>query len=73
MVKALEAAGASPSDLVNVRTYVVDHDAEKLAIFLRVRDEILAADPPPASTLVGVERLALPELLIEAEAVAVIG
>jgi len=73
VVKALEAAGATPSDLVKIRIYVVDHDPEKLAIFRRVRDEILNADPPPVSTLVGVEQLALPDLLIEVEAVAVVG
>jgi enamine deaminase RidA (YjgF/YER057c/UK114 family) len=73
LVIALEAAGATPSDLVKIRIYVVDHDPEKLAIFRRVRDEILIADPPPAVTLLGVERLALPDLLIEVEAVAVVG
>ncbi len=69
---ALAAVGATPSDLVKIGIYVVDHDAEKLAIIRQTRDSILMADPPPASTLLGVHRLALPELMIEADAIAVV-
>jgi 2-iminobutanoate/2-iminopropanoate deaminase len=69
---ALEAAGATPSDLVKISIFVVGHDADRLRIVRSVRDRILAAEPPPASTLLGVESLALPELLIEVEGIAVI-
>lgn len=69
--RALAEAGATPSDMVKIGIYVVDHDTEKLGIIRRVRDEVLDADPPPASTLLGVHRLALPDLMIEVDAVAV--
>jgi enamine deaminase RidA (YjgF/YER057c/UK114 family) len=51
---------------------VVDHDVDKLSIVRGVRDEIFDVDPPPASTLLGVQRLAVPDLLIEVDAIAVI-
>jgi enamine deaminase RidA (YjgF/YER057c/UK114 family) len=72
LVTALAEAGATPSDLVRVGIYVVDHDLDKLRIVRGVRDEILDVDPPPASTLLGVQRLAVPDLLIEVDAIAVI-
>lgn len=71
-VTALAEAGAQPSDLVKIGTYVVDHDPDKLKVIRGVRDEILRADPPPASTLLGVQRLALPELLLEVDGIAVV-
>jgi len=73
LVKALDAVGATPAGLAKLGIYVVDHDVDKLAIVRRVRDEILGVDEPPASTLIGVERLALPDLMIEVDAVAMIG
>lgn len=72
LVTALEAAGASPDDLVKICIYVVDHDADKLDAIRLVRDEILGDITPPTSTLLGVAALALPDLLIEVDAVAVV-
>jgi enamine deaminase RidA (YjgF/YER057c/UK114 family) len=72
LVTALSEAGATTSDLVRIGIYVVDHDLDKLQLVRRVRDEVLYVDPPPASTLLGVERLALPDFLIEADAIAVV-
>lgn len=72
LATALAEAGGTPADLVRVGIYVVDHDVEKLGVIRTVRDEILQADPPPASTLIGVQSLALPDLLIEVDAIAVI-
>ncbi|MBT8321368.1 MAG: hypothetical protein KJO90_06840 [Eudoraea sp.] len=43
-----------------------------LAIFRQVRKEVMGNEKMPASTLVGVESLALPEWLIEIEAIAII-
>lgn len=70
LVAALEAAGAGPEDLVKINIYVVDHDAGKLDVIRRVRDEILGDITPPTSTLLGVAALALPDLLIEVDAIA---
>ncbi|MGH8952757.1 MAG: RidA family protein [Acidimicrobiia bacterium] len=72
LVEALAAAGATPSDLVKIGIYVVDHTPEKLGVIRRVRDELLGGDPPPTSTLIGVQTLALPDLLIEVDAIAVV-
>ena len=69
---ALAEAGATLDDLVRIGIYVVGHDDEKLELIRRVRDEELPASPPPASTLLGVERLAISEFLIEVDAIAVI-
>lgn len=70
LVAALEAAGAGPQDLVKINIYVVDHDAGKLDVIRRIRDEILGDVTPPTSTLLGVAALALPDLLIEVDAIA---
>lgn len=70
LVAALDAAGAGPEHLVKINIYVVDHDAEKLDVIRRVRDEALGDVTPPTSTLIGVAALALPDLLIEVDAIA---
>ena len=69
--KALAAAGAGFGDLVKTTVYVTDPRYREA---LRdVRSKFLGSTPPPASTLVVVAGLALPEYLLEIEAVAVIG
>jgi enamine deaminase RidA (YjgF/YER057c/UK114 family) len=42
--------------------------------FTRAMNDVLGAEaePPPAATLVGVEALAFPEMLVEFEAIAVV-
>lgn len=72
LVAALAGVGATASDLVRIGIYVVDHDAERLGVVRRVRDETFGTGSPPASTLLGVAALALPEFLIEADGIAVI-
>ena len=66
----LAEVGATPADIVRLRTYVVNHSPEKLE---PVTEEILAfyGDvDPAANTWIGVQSLALPEFLIEIEATA---
>jgi enamine deaminase RidA (YjgF/YER057c/UK114 family) len=70
--KALAAGGASFADVVKITTYVVDYKPEMRAGIGKVRGEFFAGRTPPASTLVGVSALAMPEWLIEIEAIAVI-
>jgi reactive intermediate/imine deaminase len=66
----LAAAGASMSDVVKITNYVIDaRDYPKIA---PVRAEYLS-EPFPASTMVEVKGLIFPGLLIETEAIAVIG
>ena len=70
---ALAAGGATPSDIVKLGIFVVDHNPEKLSVIRDTRNAILGFDEdPPASTLLGVQALALPELLIEVDAIAVV-
>ncbi|MGH6642761.1 MAG: RidA family protein [Bradyrhizobium sp.] len=69
---ALAAAGASFSDVVKITTYVVNYKSEHRAIVGKARAPFFAKGTPPASTLVGVSALALPEWLVEIEAVAVV-
>ncbi len=69
---ALAGSGASFKDIVKWNTYVVGFKPEQLPILREVRAEILKDVPPPASTLIGVQALANPDLLIEIEAVAVV-
>lgn len=64
--------GASMFDVVKMNTYIVDYGPETLEVFRRVRKEEMGDMDMPASTLVGVEALALPQWLIEIEAVAVL-
>lgn len=71
--KALAAGGASFADVVKITTYVVNYKPEMRAVIGKVRGEFFAGRTPPASTLVGVSALAMPEWLIEIEAIAVIG
>ena len=69
---ALAAAGANFSDIVKITTYVVNYRLEHRAVIGMARAPFFAGNPPPASTLVGVSSLALPEWLIEIEAIAVL-
>ncbi|MBV8701496.1 MAG: RidA family protein [Bradyrhizobium sp.] len=70
---ALAAAGAGFADIVKITTYVVNYKAEHRTIIGGARRPFFAGGTPPASTLVGVAALALPEWLVEIEAVAVVG
>ena len=66
---ALDAAGADFGDVVKITNYVTDaSDYPKVA---PVREEYLN-EPYPASTLIEVQSLIYPELLIEIEAIAVV-
>lgn len=69
----LDAAGATVADLVRVRTYVVDHNPDKLGPVLDEMTAFYGDVVPPPNTFIGVQALALPDFLIEIEAIAVIG
>jgi enamine deaminase RidA (YjgF/YER057c/UK114 family) len=70
---ALAAAGATYADIVKITTYVVNYKPEDRSVIGKARAPFFANRMPPASTLVGVTALALPEWLVEIEAVAVVG
>lgn len=67
----LAKSGATLEDVVKMNTYIVDYGPQSLETFRAVRREVMGDSDMPASTLVGVDALALPEWLIEIEAVAV--
>ena len=61
LATVLDAAGMTMENVVRITAFTTDVDA-----FLRVRRDV----PTLAFTLIGVSRLAYPELLIELEAIA---
>lgn len=67
---ALEAVELDLSDVVQIRTYITNHEESKLYALV---GEIQAiwGDLPPAQTLLGVAALALPEMQFEVDAIAV--
>jgi enamine deaminase RidA (YjgF/YER057c/UK114 family) len=69
---ALAAAGASFANIVKITTYVVNYQPEHRTIIGKARAPFFEGGMLPASTLVGVAVLALPEWLVEIEAIAVI-
>ena len=71
LVRALAAAGARIDDLVKITTYVVDFKPADRDVIREVRSRFIEGTPP-ASTLVGVQALVMPELMIEIEGIAVI-
>lgn len=69
----LAEVGATPADIVRLRTYVVDHDPGKLGPVLAEVGAFYDGAAPAPNTFIGVQALALPDFLIEIEATAVIG
>ena len=71
---ALAAAGGGPEHVVMSTMYVKDLHPEALEAFARAMSSALdgKAFPPNASTLVGVQGLAYPEMLVEINAIAVV-
>ena len=66
----LADVGATPADVVRLRTYIVDHKPEYLEPVCGAIAEFYGEELPAANTLIGVQSLALPGLLIEIEATA---
>ena len=70
--EVLAAVGATPADLIRIRTYVVDHTPDKLGIIGAEMGAFYAGATPAPNTLIGVAALALPDFLIEIEATATV-
>ena len=68
---AVKAAGGSLKDIVKTTTYVVG--AENLGKIRAARLSLLPPDGRPTSTTLLVAGLADPDLLVEVEAIAVVG
>ena len=68
----LAAGGATLADVASIRTYIPHYDAVTHLPTLREALSETFGDALPANTLLGIEALALPELLVEIEALAVL-
>ena len=69
---AIEATGGTLKDVVALRIYIVNYQAESATAVGTALREFFSAQNPPASTWIGVSALAVPEFLIEIEATAVL-
>ena len=70
--KAMKSAGGTLKDVVALRIYVVDYQAESGTAVGTALREFFSAEKPPTSTWIGASALADPEFLIEIEATAVL-
>ena len=70
--QVLASAGATPADVVRLRTYVVNHTPDKLGPVCAEIAAFYGDAAPAANTFIGVQALALPDFLIEIEADAVL-
>lgn len=67
---ALRSVGLDFADIAQLRTHIVDHGPDKLAV-VGARIAEIWGGRPPVQTLTGVAALALPTMLFEVDAVAV--
>jgi len=70
--KAMQSAGGTSKDIVALRIYIVDYQAECGTAVGTALREFFSNENPPASTWIGVSALADPEFLIEIEATALL-
>lgn len=68
----LAEVGASSSNIVRLRTYVVDLKPEYLEQIISALSSFYNGETPAPNTLIGVQSLALPDLLVEIEATAML-
>ncbi len=69
---ALRGVGATAAEVTMLRIYVVDYDLSKMREVSEPLSAFFGDAPPSAQTLIGVQALGMPQLLIEIEAIAVI-
>jgi 2-iminobutanoate/2-iminopropanoate deaminase len=68
---AVEAAGGNLSDIVALRIYIVHQAEQNTGAVSSALREVFTTEPP-TSTWIGVSSLAVPDFLIEIEAIAVL-
>lgn len=68
IAKSLEHFGASMNDVVDQTVFVTDIDAAMSAS--HVRSEFFDPECPPASAMIEISRLGMPELTVEIKAIA---
>ena len=68
---ALADAGATPADVVQVRSYIVGYEPHRLEEFTAALKAFFPVETPPAAMFLGVPTLATPDILVEIECTAV--
>ena len=69
----LSSVGATFADVTKMTTFIVGYQSSRdRAVLGAVREKYLPKDALPASTLLGVQALATPDIMIEIEATAVL-
>lgn len=69
--KVLARYGASMENVVDEIVFVTDMDAA-FAARVKIKQDVFSGSPVPASTIVQIERLAFPQLMIEIKCTAVV-
>jgi enamine deaminase RidA (YjgF/YER057c/UK114 family) len=69
---ALAAAGATPKDVVQIEAFVANYQPKDAEIVGGIVRDFFPLEALPTSTLIGVQSLAFPDLLIEVKAIAVV-
>jgi enamine deaminase RidA (YjgF/YER057c/UK114 family) len=69
---ALGGVGATFEDVVKFTIFIVGLTQEKRKAVMEVRSRYISHKNPPAATMIGVDKLVEPELLLEIEAVVAI-
>lgn len=70
---ALGGIGASFDDVIKFTIFIVGLDAARRKAVMDVRGRYINRGNPPAATMIGVDALVQPELLVEIEAVVAVG
>lgn len=71
--RALEALGAAPADILQMKIHVADHSPERIAGIFGAGRDVFGDDwPLCASTYLGVACLGLPEWLVEIDAIVAV-
>lgn len=68
----LDSLGIGPAQVLRLRTFVVNYDVSMLGAIGPELGAFYGSAMPAANTIVGVQALAMPEFLIEIEAIATI-
>ena len=69
---ALGGVGATFEDVIKFTIYIVGLTQERRKAVMDVRGRYISHKNPPAATMVGIDQLVQPELLVEIEAVVAI-
>ncbi len=69
---ALAGVGATFEDVIKFTIFIVGLTPEKRKAVMEVRSRYISHKNPPAATMIGVNQLVEPELLLEIEAVAAV-